>query len=92
MTIEQMAWKILEYKFAYYQYARLHPSWKDEMVISDVAYDALEAHYRIKCEEEDVEPSAADMVDFNFDKASCRLVALKLSNPKGISFEQVKKI
>jgi hypothetical protein len=90
MSIEQMSWKILEYKFAYYQCARLHPSWKDETVVPDAVYDDLEDQYRLLCKEKNVEPSAADMVGFNFEKASCRLVALKLSNPKGMSFEKAK--
>jgi hypothetical protein len=83
MTLEQMAWKILEYKFAYYQYAWLHPSWKDEMVVPDAVYDKLENEYRELCEQQGVDPTAADMVDFDIERASCRLVARRLSQPKG---------
>jgi hypothetical protein len=78
-----MSWKLLEYKFAYYHPKLLHSSWRNDMVISDAEYDALENHYRAKCEEEDIDPTVADMVGFNKDRPSCWLVCRKLMSEKG---------
>lgn len=91
LSLAQMSWKLLEYKFAYYQYAHLHPDWKDDMIVPDAEYDALENEYRKLCEEEGVEPTAADMVDFDLSRSCCRIVALKLSSPKGTSFDSAKR-
>lgn len=71
----ELSWKILEHKFMYYVIKR--------SVIADESYDALAMEYRNLCKEENVEPTADDMVGFDFSKASCRLVAEKLGKLHG---------
>lgn len=68
-------------------------SWVEKVFAyeSDAEYDALENEYRKLCEEEGVEPTAADMVDFDLSRSCCRIVALKLSSPKGTSFDSAKR-
>jgi hypothetical protein len=71
----ELSWKILEHKFMYYVLKR--------SIIADESYDLLAMEYRNLCKQENVSPTADDMVGFDFDKASCRLVAEKMGKLHG---------
>jgi hypothetical protein len=73
-----LAWRILEYKCAYYRPQYVHIDNVDRYVVVDAVYDAIEAEYRQLCKELGVTPSACDMVDFDESRPSCQLVKTKL--------------
>ena len=68
----QLSWEILEHKCRYYRGVGGKP-------IADAEYDALEDEYRKLAEELGEKPSAWEMVGFNIDRPSCRLVMAKLT-------------
>lgn len=74
-----LGWEILEYKFAYYHPDKVHASWKAKVVVPDAVYDAKEGEYRILAQKLGEPPTAADSVDFPFDRPAGRLVQSKLS-------------
>jgi predicted phosphoadenosine phosphosulfate sulfurtransferase len=72
--VVRLSWKILEHKFRYYEGAKYNLK-----TIPDEKYDKIESKYKRLCKALKIEPSASDMVGFNYDKPSCRLVASKLT-------------
>jgi len=74
MTKEQrfikLSWQILEHKFRYYI--------QDRPIIEDHEYDKIEREYDDLAKELGEEPTASNMVGFNFDKPSCKSVADKI--------------
>lgn len=81
-VVKLLSWAILEAKFAYYHPAKIDPSWKRFVSIPDAEYDMLEDIYRMMCEKYLISPTASDMVDFNSDNPSCKLVMSKLTAPR----------
>lgn len=77
----QLSWELLEHKFRYYVL--------DNPEIQDFEYDMLEKEYDSLAEELGLPKSASDMVGFNEDRWSCRLVRdrvlrARLNKKKGI--------
>jgi hypothetical protein len=79
-----LSWLILEMKLAYYHPEKIHKSWLNDVVRPDKVYDALELEYINLCNKLGHKPTASDMVGFDFDRPSCRLVLERLSKPKGV--------
>ena len=75
----QLAWYILELKFAYYYPSDIHPDHREEYIKPDHYYDTLEDEYRKICGKLGAPSTACDMVGFSFDRPSCRLVVSKLT-------------
>jgi hypothetical protein len=73
-----LSWKILEHKFRYYCGAEygIKP-------VPDEVYDEVEEKYKKLSKILKLEPSAYNMVGFDFDKPSCRLVAERLITQEG---------
>lgn len=70
------AWTILEHKWRYYIGRGLK---EDIDLIGDQEYDQLEEEYKALCAYLDIPTSATDMVGFDFNRGSCKLVHHKLS-------------
>jgi hypothetical protein len=92
--IKLLSWALLEAKCMYYMPGRIHSSWHKPTSISDSLYDSLENTYKNICELCLISPTVSDMVDFNEDRACCKLVLSKLSNPRQGSscIETVKQL
>ena len=65
----KLAWDILRYKYWYYV--------ESKPIISDYEYDQIEKEYERLCKAEGVPPTASDMVDFDWNRPACQLVAAK---------------
>jgi NAD-dependent DNA ligase len=70
-----LSWDLLSFKYMYYVRGR--------SIIADEAYDVLASEYRELAKELNLNPSADDMVGYNMDKASCRMVAKKMDELYG---------
>ena len=70
----KLSWEILEHKFRYYEGAKhgLTP-------IADEAYDKIESNYKKLASALKINPTASDMVGFDINKPSCKLVMKKLT-------------
>ena len=66
----ELGWLLLEHKAHYYYFC--NPQ------ISDYEYDALEREYDTLAKELGEEPTASDMVDFDYERPACRAVLRKL--------------
>lgn len=66
----KLGWELIEHKFRYYIL--------NNPIIGDTDFDKMEHEYRDLAEELGEEPSASDMVDFNWNRPSCMRVALKI--------------
>jgi hypothetical protein len=75
--LNKFSWQILENKFKYYEGAKfkLKP-------IEDVEYDRLEDKYIKLAKMLNIEPTATNMVGFDYSRPSCRLVFEKLTKGK----------
>lgn len=73
-----LGWEILHHKFLYYEGAKhkLKP-------ISDEQYDKIEDEYKGLCEELGFEPTASNMVGFDYSKGSCKMIAQHMIATKG---------
>lgn len=78
----ELAWKTLEYKLCYYRPELVHPSRIKELTITDIEYDMMEGEYRQLAAELGLNATAANMVDFDVSKPSCRLVMSKMGSEK----------
>lgn len=74
----RLGWEILHHKFLYYEGAKhkLKP-------ISDERYDKIENEYKDLCKGLGVEPTASNMVGFDYKKCSCKMIAQHLIATKG---------
>lgn len=70
----QLSWRILELKLGYYRPELVNKELLPQITVPDAEYDKLEDEYRKLCAAEGVEPTAADMVDFDVDRPSCKAV------------------
>jgi hypothetical protein len=77
----KLGWQLIEHKFRYYILAK--------PTIPDAEFDSLEAKYRSLAEQLGEEPSASDMVDFDWNRPSCMNVALKVLGAKADEFDLV---
>lgn len=66
---------VLTHKFHYYV--------NRHAIISDETFDKVVMKYRELCKELNLTPTADDMVEFDMDKPSCRLVAQVLKENPG---------
>jgi len=78
----ELSWKIVECKLTYYRPDLVHKDWKEEITRSDQQYDAYENEYRDLCKTEGVEPYSCEMVGFDLERASARVVMEKYRNKK----------
>jgi hypothetical protein len=74
----RLSWHILELKFLYYDGAKYGLKAPD-----DSYYDAIEDKYKKLAERLKIAPTASDMVGFNYDRGSCKLVADRMISTKG---------
>lgn len=65
----ELSWKLLAYKLMYYQSEKVDPSWRNDLEISDIAYDALE--------KEAVKLGWKECIGFPSDRPSAKLVMKK---------------
>jgi hypothetical protein len=72
-----LGWQILEYKLAYYRPELVEESLLKHIKVTDETYDAAENRYEYLCATEGIEPTASNMVGFDENRASCRLVLSK---------------
>jgi len=79
----ELSWRILEAKLMYYRPELVHASWHNHLTITDSQYDAIEDTYRILCKRLNKECYAVNMVGFDLEKPSGRLVCSKYQMPKG---------
>lgn len=79
---KELSWRILELKLGYYHPNLIHADFLSYAIRPDAEYDAIEDAYLKACIEHSVEPTAQQMVGFDFERPSCRFVALVLGNPK----------
>jgi len=77
-----LSWIILECKLYYHSAHLVHPTWKDDLKVSNNAYAALEEEYRALAKHEGLPPVAADMEGFDESIGACRLVLSKYEKPK----------
>ena len=77
-----LSWKILECKLMYYRPELVHESWHKTLATPDAQYDAYEAEYLKLCTKLKLEPTAQQMVGFDTNRSSCRLVLEKHAIPK----------
>jgi len=75
----KLSWLILECKYCYY----LKPEYDH---LSDLDYDKVELEYRKLAEELGVKASACDMVGFDLERASCRLVVSQVDRIRSVNF------
>lgn len=81
LELSRLAWQILGCKFLYYRGAEYKiPA---SAIPSDTDYDKWEDEYRKLCKELKVKPTAADMVEFDETKPSCRMVMQHLIMTNG---------
>ena len=78
----QLAWRILERKLVYYHPELVHNSWLTCIQVSDTVYDKEEVEYLQLAKQLNLEPTAQLTVQFDLDKACCRLVLSKLQRGK----------
>ena len=57
-----------------------------ELHLSDLDYDKVELEYRKLAEELGVKASACDMVGFDLERASCRLVVSQVDRIRSVNF------
>lgn len=74
----KLSWFILECKYCYY----CRPQFKHP---SDTEYDKVEEEYKAIAAQLGVEPSASNMVGFDLNRPSCRLVAEAVNAKKGLT-------
>lgn len=79
----RLSYKILEHKFRYYEGAKYGLK-----SIPDDKYDKLEARYIRLCTLLKIEPTASNMVGFDYNRPSCKMVFNKLT---GRTYGQRKK-
>ena len=72
----KLSWDILKYKYHYYV--------NSAPIISDYEYDMIEKEYEALCKEFNVPPTATDMVDFNWNRPCCQIVAAR---EQGLDYE-----
>lgn len=77
----QLAWQILEHKCRYYVLVKEDLVFEKD-VIPDAEYDALEDEYRQLAVKTGRPTTAADMVGFDLDRGSCRLVYSHLKSKR----------
>ena len=90
-TFVKLAWRILELKFIYYKAPSLGLNLKG---VSDHEYDELEDKYKKLAKILGENPTASDMVGFDDNKASCKIVMENMIRSKGktkIEFKFKKK-
>lgn len=73
-----LSWNLLEYKLMYYHPDKVHSSWHESLTIPDNDYDELENQYKDLARSLKVGMSVTEMVDFDFDRPSCKLVLRRL--------------
>jgi NAD-dependent DNA ligase len=71
----ELSYLILENKYCYYCRKR--------SIIADEAYDKLAIEYRELAKELGLNPYADDMVEYDLNRASCRMVAQKVDEQLG---------
>jgi hypothetical protein len=69
----KLSWEILEHKWRYYE----GPKYGVQPV-PDAVYDKIESNYEKLCKALNKAPTASDMVGFNTERPSCRLVQSKM--------------
>lgn len=72
-----LSWRILEMKMVYYRPELTSKRNVVYLSVSDAEYDALEDEYRKLCTKLGKEPTAADMVGFDVNRACCKIVIEK---------------
>ena len=77
----KLSWQLLEFKFAYYCPELLHKDWQ-HLKVSDEVYDKLEDEYLMLSRQLRLPPTVIEMVGFDDDTPSGRLVFSKLSKRK----------
>jgi hypothetical protein len=78
----ELSWRILEAKLMYYRPELVHKSWHSHLAMTDSQYDAMEDTYRVLCERLNKKCYAVDMVGFDLERPSGRLVCSKYQMPK----------
>ena len=76
----KLSWDILKYKFHYYENAK--------PLITDYQYDMLEKEYEALCKEFEIEPTATNMVGFDWNRRCCQMVACK---EQGMNFNYFER-
>lgn len=92
--IRLLSWALLEAKCIYYLPGRVDSSWVPFLTIPDSLYDSLEELYKNLCKENSIVPTVSDMVDFDVEAASSKLILRRLSGRRhGIScLENVRQL
>jgi hypothetical protein len=80
------SWDIIALKVAYYDSARVHPSWQKYLDRSDAEYDQLEDVYRAHGGS-----YSCDMVGIDTTRPSVRVVLDRLAKPKGAFAKSVRQ-
>lgn len=78
----RLGWMLIEWKLLYYREDLVHPTWREDLRVPDATYDKYEDQYKNLAKRLNKTPTATDMVDFDPDRAACRLVIKKFSRPK----------
>ena len=78
----QLGWRIMELKLMYYLPELVHKSWHQHLTLTDHQYDVIENDYVTLCNKLGKEPTASNMVEFDINRSSARLVLSKYGHPK----------
>ena len=70
-----LSWELLEHKCKYYKNVGGDP-------VEDQYYDNLEEEYKYLCSELKIDPNVTNMVGFDMNRPSCKLVFNKLIRKK----------
>jgi len=80
-----LGWFILQSKYCYY----LEVKFKH---LNDTEYDKIEDEYKQLAKDLGLPISACDMVGFDLNRASCRLVKDKLEQTKSVDFGLLNEV
>lgn len=80
----RLSWKILEHKWRYYWGVR-----HGVQPISDEKYDKIETNYKKLAKVLKLKTYASDMVGFDFDRPSCRIVHENMCRKYGIKKKDI---
>jgi len=81
----KLSWMILHHKFRYYEGAKYNIK-----PVPDNEYDTLENMYKKIAKKLNEKTTASDMVGFNNEKASCRMIANNLISTHGKPLFKIK--
>lgn len=80
----QHSWAVLEHKWRYYVGTKYGVK-----PVSDEKYDKIEENYKKLCKVLKLPTTASDMVGFDFNRGSCKIVHIKMCNQYKLKVEDL---